>query len=167
MNRAFTDTIVVHGAWTPASLDIGAAEIREWHVKERGYDDIGYHFVIRRDGTLEPGRPQDQWGAHVQGHNTHTVGICLVGGKDVLKVEKLDFLPETVKQEALWEFNYTMEQLDALDYLLYKLLQDYPQVTRIVGHRDFPGVTKRCPGFEVAALVGSPQDVLDRVYHGE
>lgn len=58
--------IVVHGAWTPPSLDVGAEEICEWH-RERGWREIGHHFVIRRDGTVEDGRDHGTPGAHVRG----------------------------------------------------------------------------------------------------
>ena len=59
IKRNKTDTVVIHCADTPEDMDIGAEKIREWHTKERGWDDIGYHWVIRRDGTLDPGRPID------------------------------------------------------------------------------------------------------------
>ena len=74
-------TIAVHCAATTPDMDIGAATIDRWH-KERGFSSIGYHYVIRRDGTLETGRPLNTPGAHVQGHNAHSIGICLAGGVD-------------------------------------------------------------------------------------
>ena len=53
--RKTTDTIVIHCTQTPDTMDIGADEIKKWH-KNRGFDTIGYHFVIRRDGHVEKGR---------------------------------------------------------------------------------------------------------------
>lgn len=53
--------------------------IKKWHVEERGWSDIGYHFVITRDGQVYPGRPLDKQGAHAKGHNKYSIGICLTG----------------------------------------------------------------------------------------
>lgn len=82
------DSIIIHCAYTPPGMDIGATEIRRWHVEERGWKDIGYHYVVRRDGDVEPGRDLDgdgdvveEVGAHAAGHNAHSIGICLVGGR--------------------------------------------------------------------------------------
>lgn len=140
--------IVVHGAWTKPGVDVGAAEIREWH-RDRGFTDIGYHYVIRRDGTQEDGRPVEQAGAHVQGHNANTIGICLVGGRDS-EGHHTDHLSEYEKQEVLWEFNYTKEQMTTLLALVDHLRGVHGNV-EVLGHRDYPGVTKRCPGFDVRA----------------
>ena len=139
------------GAWTKPGVDFGADEIRSWHL-DRGFSDIGYHYVIRRDGTQEDGRPIEQPGAHVQGHNAHSIGICLVGGRadDSPETEGLD---EFTKQELLWEFNYTHLQMTTLLALVDHLQGRFPEAA-VIGHRDFPGVTKRCPGFEVATYFG-------------
>lgn len=129
------DTIAVHCAYTKPSQDIGAAEIREWH-KEEGWLDIGYHFVIRRNGGLELGRPVSEVGAHVKGHNQTSIGICLVGGKS-----------ETGNRA---DFNYSEAQMNVLWALClgYKSAFNIPD-SRILGHRDFPGVLKECPCFDV------------------
>lgn len=157
-NQPPTD-IVVHGAWTPPSLDIGREEIDQWH-KERGFDQIGYHYVIRRDGTREIGRPFNVVGAHVAGQNAQSVGIVLVGGQDEGRLKMLDELeknispagriPEATKQDLVWEFNYTAAQMAELVILVADLLVDY-DFRRIRGHRDYPDVVKRCPGFDVRA----------------
>ena len=76
IKRNKTDTVVIHCADTPEDMDIGAEKIREWHTKERGWDDIGYHWVIRRDGTLDPGRPLEMQGAHAVAVNGSSV--CLL-----------------------------------------------------------------------------------------
>jgi N-acetylmuramoyl-L-alanine amidase len=88
--RKKTDLLVVHCAATKASMDIGAKEIRRWH-KDRGWDDIGYHYVIRRNGDVEIGRPENAVGAHVAGKNSTSVGICLVGGIDDAGKPKANF----------------------------------------------------------------------------
>ncbi|MDO5643861.1 MAG: N-acetylmuramoyl-L-alanine amidase [Paracoccus sp. (in: a-proteobacteria)] len=70
---------VHHYSATYPDQDIGVAEIREMHRK-RGWRDVGYHYVIRRDGTIERGRPESKVGAHVAGHNATSIGICCIGG---------------------------------------------------------------------------------------
>ena len=76
--------ITVHCTATTANLDIGAREIRQWHLA-RHWRDIGYHFVIRRNGEIETGRPIYEVGAHVKEHNKGNLGVCLVGGTDADK----------------------------------------------------------------------------------
>ena len=132
MKRKSTEFIVIHAADTYSSMDIGLAEIDEWH-RERGWKGCGYHYVIRRDGTVETGRDRDARGAHVKGFNHNSIGICMVGGR------ANDNGPED---------NFTNEQLDALAALLYQLINMY-QDAKVVGHRNFPGVTKACPCFNV------------------
>lgn len=136
--RTRTDYIVVHCAATRPSMDIGAADIDRWH-RAQGWACIGYHYVIRRDGTIEEGREEDAIGAHVSGHNTNSVGICLAGGvteKDVNKAEN----------------NFTPQQFESLKALLQDLKKKYPQA-KIQGHRDFPGVKKLCPSFDAKEWV--------------
>lgn len=86
--------LVLHCSDSPDNVDIGAKEIRAWHTekppKGRGWRDIGYHYVIRKSGRIELGRAENgdpfisplEVGAHVQGHNSHTLGICWVGRND-------------------------------------------------------------------------------------
>ena len=135
MLRRETTALVVHCAATTPTQDIGAAEIRKWHVEERGWSDIGYHYVIRRNGTVETGRPVTDVGAHVAGYNSETVGICLVGG---------------INERGDPDANYTDAQWNSLHGLLVALRVRYPHA-RICGHRDFPNVLKACPSFDVAS----------------
>src|SRR3546814_3669760 len=74
------ETIILHCSYTPPSMDIGAAVIKGWHVDGNGWTDIGYHFVLRRNGAVEEGRPLDVVGAHAKNFNGRSIGICLVGG---------------------------------------------------------------------------------------
>lgn len=128
------DHLVVHCSATRPKMDIGAAEIRRWHVDGNGWADIGYHYVIRRDGQLELGRPIETAGAHVAGHNATSIGICLVGGiDDALRPQN----------------NFMRAQFERLNALLSELRAQFP-MTRILGHRDYPGVAKDCPCFDVA-----------------
>lgn len=131
--RITTKYLVVHCAATKPTMDIGLREIRQWH-RERGWLDIGYHFVIRRDGTVETGRPKGVIGAHVEGHNYESLGICMAGGID---------------QSGKPENNFTPAQFESLRALLDTLKADYPSA-RIVGHRDLDS-KKACPSFDVAS----------------
>lgn len=136
--------LVVHCSATPANRDIGVAEIRAMH-KNQGWRDIGYHYVIRRNGTVEKGRADTVMGAHVAGHNDGSLGICLVGG---------------VKPDLTAETNFTVAQYDSLKQLLLTLAAKYPKA-RVCGHRDLSSdrngdgkVTKGewvkdCPTFDV------------------
>ena len=71
--------IIVHCAATPEGKDFTVADIRRWH-KARGWSDIGYHYVVYRDGSVHKGRPVSKVGAHVRGRNRNTIGICYIGG---------------------------------------------------------------------------------------
>lgn len=133
--RTATDYLVIHcSATRPSQTKVDAAEIRRWH-RAKGWVDIGYHYVIKRDGTVEHGRPISVVGAHVQGHNHNTIGICLVGG-----VSEADI--------RVPEMNFTQEQMDSLKELLISLKREFEGV-QILGHRDFEGVNKACPSFDV------------------
>lgn len=127
--------IVIHCAETFADMDIGAAEIDRWH-RERGWRSIGYHYVIRRNGNVEEGRPENQPGAHVAGHNTGSLGICLVGGKARGNENPC---------------NFTRQQWAALENLIRILTIEYPNA-EVVGHTDLDS-SKSCPTFNVKAWV--------------
>lgn len=131
--RTKTDYIVIHCAATRPSQDVGAIEIDRWH-RARGFDCIGYHYVICRDGSVEIGRNRNAIGAHAQGYNGRSIGVCMVGG-----VAEDDFrVPEN---------NFTEKQFIALKLILKDLREDY-QAAAIVGHRDLDP-TKACPSFDV------------------
>ena len=76
-NRFVTDCIVIHHIGN-TNADVSAATVHEWHL-HNGWAGIGYHFLIRKDGTIEEGRPMGTVGAHVYGENRHTVGVNIVG----------------------------------------------------------------------------------------
>lgn len=126
--------IVVHCSATPAHMDIGKDEINKWHTAQ-GWIGIGYHYVIRRDGSIDLGRPLARPGAHVEGHNKYSIGVCLVGG--------VDKGGPTGKPED----NFTPMQKATLLVLLYQLRNLFPD-TRICGHRDLQP-KKACPSFDV------------------
>lgn len=126
--------ITVHCSATPAKMDIGVEEIREWHL-DRGWRNVGYHFVINRSGEVQPGRPLNETGAHVYGHNRNNIGVCLVGGVD---------------SDMKAEDNFTPQQDSALRELISELAGNYGiKEENIKGHRDWPDVHKDCPSFDV------------------
>jgi N-acetyl-anhydromuramyl-L-alanine amidase AmpD len=118
--RRRTDFIVVHCSATPPESDIGVDEIRDWHVNQNGWSDIGYHAVIRRDGEIEFGRHFDLAGAHVSGQNYRSIGVCMVGGVD---------------HRGNPENNFTQDQFESLTILLDMLERAYP-MAKTLGHRD-------------------------------
>lgn len=138
--------IAVHCSATPRGRDIGRSEITAMHLA-RGFNTIGYHFVIRLDGTREIGRPLGQAGAHVAGHNANSIGICLVGGLDA---------------KGKPEDTFTLAQYAELVKLVRELRTKFPHA-RICGHRDLSPDKDRdgkvekhewlkdCPCFDVRA----------------
>ena len=127
--------LIIHCADTYVSMDVGVDEIRSWHVDGNGWDDIGYHYVIRRNGMVGKGRPDDVVGAHARGMNSKSLGICIVGGKG------LDNQPEV---------NYTYAQWDSLLTLCNNLSDNHPEAD-VIGHCDVPDSGKTCPNFNVKA----------------
>ena len=134
--RTKTEYIAIHCSATGPKQNVGAADIDKWH-RGKGWACIGYHFVIKRDGTVEEGRDVEVIGAHVENWNANSVGICMVGGVDANDIKKA-------------VNNFTPEQFVSLKKLLRMLVEKYPGVI-IQGHRDFPNVAKACPSFDVAA----------------
>jgi N-acetyl-anhydromuramyl-L-alanine amidase AmpD len=149
MKRTGTDLIVFHCSATKPSQHIGRAQIEEWHVA-RGFSSIGYHFVITRAGDLELGRPLEEIGAHVEGYNGRSVGVCMVGGLD----ERGGALQNAPNQ-------FTAAQWATAKIVVAFLRRLYPEA-RVCGHRDLsPDKNhdgkieprewlKTCPGFDAA-----------------
>lgn len=128
--------IIIHCSATPASRDIGAPEIAYYH-RHIGFETIGYHYVVRLDGTVEPGRPLTRIGAHCKGHNANSIGVCYVGGINA------DGLPADTRTE---------DQKWALRKLLISLKSQFPGAV-IHSHRDF--APKACPCFDATAEYAS------------
>ncbi len=116
-------------------MDIGVDEIDRWH-KDKGWNGVGYHDVIRRNGIVEQGRQENDVGAHVKGYNSISVGICLVGG---------------INEDGSPENNFTDNQMKSLIRLLrfYRVL--FPSAA-IVGHNQL-NPHKACPSFNVGDWV--------------
>lgn len=135
--RETTDMIVLHHTGG-ADIDASAEEIDQWH-KNNGWAGIGYHYVIRKDGTVEKGRPDWTVGAHAYGENWHTIGIHLSGDFSVAEP--------------------TDAQIESTAMLLANLCTDYGlpiDAEHIVGHRDL--MSTDCPGdnlyHEIPTIIG-------------
>ena len=129
--RKSTDYIVIHCAATKASMDIGLTEIRKWHVQDNGWRDVGYHYIIRRNGEVELGRSIRDTGAHAAGYNHKSVSVCMVGG---------------MAEDNSAENNFTAQQWTALLDLVKQLKSDYPDAD-VIGHNEIS--EKECPSFDV------------------
>ena len=126
------DQIIVHCSATREGQHVTVQQIRQWHL-QRKFADIGYHYVVRRNGEIEPGRPEWLIGAHCVNHNAHSIGICYEGGLDI-RGQPAD--------------TRTAEQKQTMRRLLEQLHERYPRAM-IVGHHDlYP--PKDCPCFDAA-----------------
>lgn len=121
------DAIVIHCSATTEGRDFHAADFDRWH-RDRGFSKIGYHYVIDLDGTIEKGRPEDEVGAHAntaglsgRSYNYHSIGICYVGGLDYLGKPK---------------DTRTTAQKKAMHKLVSELMERYPNIIEVIGHRD-------------------------------
>ena len=138
-SKRHINEIIIHCTATPEGRDYTVSDIRRWHTTPKsqggnGWSDIGYHYVIYRNGHIEPGRDVDVIGAHCDGHNTYSIGVCYVGD--------MSADGKTVKDTR------TLQQKAALLNLLIDLRKLYPKA-RICGHRDFS--VKKCPSFDATS----------------
>ena len=122
--------IIVHCSATAEGKDFCAKDIDLWH-RAQGWDCIGYHYVVKLDGTVESGRDIEKVGAHCKGHNAHSIGICYIGG-----VAADGKTPKDTR---------TPQQKAALRLLVDNLKRVYPG-SKVYGHRDF--AKKACPSFD-------------------
>lgn len=123
--------IIVHCSATAEGCDYTVGDIDRWH-KSRGWQCIGYHYVIYRDGSVHTGRPVAQIGAHCTGHNANSIGVCYIGGCAADGKTPKD--------------TRTPQQREALRRLVADLQKQYPGAT-VHGHREF--AAKACPSFDV------------------
>lgn len=129
--------IIIHCSDTPEGKDFTVADIRKWH-KARGFNDIGYHYVIYRDGTVALGRDVNIAGAHCKGHNSISIGVCYIGGHEAVGKGYKDTRTDAQKRSML--------------ELLKRLKKLYPKAT-IHGHNEF--ANKACPCFDVRKEYGN------------
>lgn len=130
INTRVINEIIVHCSATPEGRNFTVSDIRKWHI-QRGFSDIGYHWVIYRDGSIHAGRLENKIGAHCLNHNAHSIGVCYVGGMTMDGRSPKD--------------TRTPEQKEALIKLLKDLKKRYPKAT-IHGHKEF--AAKACPCFD-------------------
>jgi len=135
--------IVIHCAATTADMDTDIADIDRWH-RQRGFTKVGYHYFIKRNGTIQHGRSVEEYGMHllvegveqgaqVLNYNDCSIGICMAGG---------------INSKGAAENNFTDAQFASLIVLLDQMRGWFPTAI-IQGHRDFPNVAKDCPSFDV------------------
>lgn len=130
VNKRNIKELIVHCSATPEGKDYSVDTIRQWHL-QRGFSDIGYHYVIYRDGSIHIGRDESIIGAHCTGHNSYSIGVCYIGG--------------CASDGKTPKDTRTTEQKQSLVKLLKELKTKYPQAS-IHSHKDF--TNKACPSFD-------------------
>lgn len=128
-SKRLINLIIIHCSATKEGIDYTTADIKKWHLAN-GWSDIGYHYVVYRDGSIHNGRDVNISGAHCTGYNSHSIGICYIGGLDSNGKEK------DTRTDA---------QKSAILNLLKTLKGLYPNAA-IHGHREF--ANKACPCFD-------------------
>ena len=131
--RQQTNLIVIHSSLTPATRDDGIEYLRSRHMRQ-GCIEVGYHFVIRRNGVIEQGRPIHATGSHCGDRDVDSSGICMIGGGDN-------------KHKAKGP-DYTSAQMRTLAYVCLTLIRIYPAAEVVGPHRTTPSTS--CPVFNVA-----------------
>jgi N-acetylmuramoyl-L-alanine amidase len=137
------ERIFVHCSATPEGRDVTAKDIDGWH-KVRGWNGIGYHKVVKLDGTVERGRDDAVIGAHVRGHNTNSLGIVYIGGVDVVGKPKDTRTPAQRRQLVNEVLNW-MEMYDI-------------PVNQVFGHNEF--AAKACPSFDMKSFRAELREAL-------
>jgi N-acetylmuramoyl-L-alanine amidase len=125
------EKIVIHCSDTPRGKYFDVDDIRRWHTDPKpegnGWSDVGYHYIVLLNGDVQKGRLDHIVGSHAYGHNSKSIGICYIGGKD--------------------GDTRTLQQKVSLETLLRYMKLMYPHA-EILGHRDLPSVSKTCPSFD-------------------
>lgn len=148
MARKSTDFIIIHCAATPPNQDTDISDVDRWH-REQGWRMVGYHYFIKRDGTLQVGRPLMDGGAHAgSAYNNRSVGVCMAGG--ICGGETCTHEHETFTsgQKGKPENNYTPAQWATLKEIVTELHGKFPQA-KVIGHNDV--AAKACPCFDAKA----------------
>lgn len=126
--------IIIHCTDTEAGKDYSVTDIDRWH-RQRGFAEIGYHYIIHPDGMIDTGRAVTKVGAHCKGHNRYSIGVAYIGGRK--NGEPADTM--------------TIFQHIALTNLLQSLCLIYPSIKTISGHNQYS--SKACPCFKVPSVV--------------
>lgn len=122
--------IIIHCTATREDVPVTVAQVDKWH-RQRGWNGIGYHYLVYLDGSVHPGRSEDVVGAHTAGHNAESIGVCYVGG---------------IGADGRAKDTRTPAQKASLAALVKQLRTKYPQAT-VHGHNEF--AAKACPCFNV------------------
>lgn len=125
--------IIIHCSATPEGREHDVEDIRAWH-KARGWKNVGYHYVIKLDGTIQVGRNLRQQGAHAYGHNADSIGICYIGGM--------------TKGGKKAKDTRTKAQKQAMAQLVWKLNEEFGGNLEVIGHNEVSN--KACPSFDVS-----------------
>lgn len=134
--RKQTTMIILHCSATREGQDVKASKIKKWHLN-RGFSDIGYHYIVDLDGTIEKGRDESLVGAHCSGKNATSIGICYVGGCD----QNLN--PKDTRTDA---------QKKAMKTLVHQLMEKYNiPLNNVYGHYQFCSY-KECPSVKIEQL---------------
>ena len=128
-NKRKIKEIIIHCTATKEGRNYSVEDVDLWH-RERGFDCIGYHYLVDLDGLILTGRDIGRVGAHCKGHNANSIGICYVGG---------------LYKNGKSKDTRTDKQKDSLIKLITRLKKPYPDA-KIYGHREF--AAKDCPCFD-------------------
>lgn len=170
MKSSDIDAIVIHCSATPEGLPVTLEDIDKMH-RNKGWKMVGYNYVIELDGKIRVGRPLTMDGAHAntaglsgKSYNLHSIGICYVGGVEGVKNSKGQIVTKKDSRgKAIAKDTRTTEQKKSLVKLVYELIDKYPNIKEVIGHRDTSpdkngdGFINRyewikdCPCFEVRA----------------
>lgn len=126
----YINEVIIHCTATKADRKVTVDDVRRWH-KQRGFRDIGYHYLIDQQGNVHRGRPLSQAGSHCRGYNAHSIGVCYVGG---------------VGNDGKSADTRTIAQVTAMQTLVYRLCRQYG--AKVTGHREHPNAHTECPGFD-------------------
>lgn len=144
INRPINE-LIVHYTATPLGKDYSVDTIREWHRRDKGFSDIGYHYLIHPDGRVDVGRDIAQVGAHCTRHNFDTIGIAYIGGLD---------------EERNGADTRTEAQKVALRAVLTTLKSVWPD-SKVAGHNNY--VATGCPGFDARKEYADISAMYDEV----
>lgn len=128
-------TIIFHCSASDDKSHDDIEVIRKWHLA-RGFTDVGYHYFIKKDGTIQTGRDLDKIGAHVSGYNTGTVGVCFAGCND-----------------------FTFEQMRAIHEVISKIEKAVGKKLNLRSHRDYTSA-KTCPNFNLQDFLQGKLTIL-------
>lgn len=122
--------IIIHCSATKEGMDFDIKDIKRWHMEDNGWNDVGYHYVIKLDGEIQKGRDIEKIGAHTKGYNKDSIGICYIGG---------------INKEDEPEDTRTDKQKASIWLLIDRIRKRFGNIP-VYGHKDF--ARKSCPCFD-------------------